>query len=174
MKLMSDSISQIAPALVTAQMAMSAAKKDSTNPYFKSKYADLNSVREASIPALNAAGIVALQPTVVVDGKKFVQTMLLHSSGEFISALTEILSVKDTSAQDQGSGISYARRYGLQSLVNIGSEDDDGQRATFGETKTSVKEQAKIVEEKTPVSAPAVSGNKSFRKPQPVSNGGDV
>lgn len=130
MKLTSDNIGSIAKALVSAQKEMGNAVKDSKNPFFKSSYADLNAVREAVIPACNAHGISVLQPTVIHEGKKFVQTVLLHESGEFISGLTEILSVKETDAQAQGSGISYARRYGLQSLANVGAEDDDGNSAS--------------------------------------------
>jgi hypothetical protein len=71
-----------------------------------------------------------LQPIVQVDGKNFVKTLLLHESGESIECLTEILFSKPNDAQAQGSGITYARRYGLQSLVNIGAEDDDGNKAS--------------------------------------------
>jgi len=119
----------IAKALIEAQKEMGNAKKDSVNPFFKSKYADLNSVREACIPALNAHGIAVLQPTVHIDGKNFVRTVLLHESGESFESLTEIIYNKQNDAQAQGSGISYARRYGLQSLVNVGAEDDDGNKA---------------------------------------------
>lgn len=171
MKLMSDSISQIATALVAAQAIMTSAKKDSTNPFFKSKYADLNAVREAVMPAFNENGIVILQPTVFVDGKKFVQTMLLHSSGEFLSGLTEILSAKELSAQDQGSGISYARRYGLQSIANVASEDDDGNSATFGKQSQSIRQEKPVAETK-PVTV--TGGSKSFRQPKPVAKGSDV
>ena len=82
------------------------------------------------MPALNSNGISVLQPTVQIDGKNFVQTILLHESGEFISSLTEIVYNKPNDAQAQGSGITYARRYGLQSLMNVGAEDDDGNKAS--------------------------------------------
>lgn len=129
MNLNSESLGKIATALVAAQATMGNAVKDSKNPFFKSNYADLNSIREAVLPAFNANGISVIQPTIVLEGKKYVQTILIHSSGEFISGLTEILSVKELDAQAQGSGISYARRYGLQSIANVGAEDDDGQGA---------------------------------------------
>ena len=70
-----------------------------------------------------------MQPIVQIDGKNFVKTLLLHESGESIEGLTEILFAKQNDPQAQGSGITYARRYGLQSLVNIGAEDDDGNKA---------------------------------------------
>ena len=119
----------IATALLKAQSEMSNPKKGATNPFFKSKYADLNSVREAAIPTLNANGISVLQPIVHVDGKNFVKTVLLHESGEMLESLTEIIYNKVNDAQAQGSGISYARRYALQSFVCVGADDDDGNSA---------------------------------------------
>ena len=120
----------IAVALLAAQSEMGNAKKGSENPYFKSKYADLNAIREVAIPVLNKHGIVVLQPTVHLDGKNFVKTLLLHESGESLESFTEILFAKPNDAQSQGSGITYARRYGLQSFVNIGADDDDGNYAS--------------------------------------------
>ncbi len=124
-----ENIAQIAHALVKAQSEMSNAKKGSANPFFKSKYADLNSIREAVLPVLNSHGISVLQPTCQLDGKNYVKTILLHESGEFLESYTEILFSKEKDAQAQGSGISYARRYGLQSFVCIGADDDDGNKA---------------------------------------------
>lgn len=120
---------QIATALLKAQSEMSNPKKGATNPFFKSKYADLNAIREAVIPILNANGISVLQPIVHVENKNFVKTILLHESGELMESLTEIIYNKVNDAQAQGSGISYARRYSLQSFVCVGADDDDGQKA---------------------------------------------
>jgi hypothetical protein len=120
---------QIATALLKAQTEMSNPKKGATNPFFKSRYADLNSIREAVIPVLNANGISVLQPIVHTENKNFVKTILLHESGEFMESLTEIVYNKVNDAQAQGSGISYARRYALQSFVCVGADDDDGQKA---------------------------------------------
>lgn len=119
----------IATALVKAQLEMSNPKKGNTNPFFKSKYADLNSVREAVLPVLNSHGIVVLQPIVNLEGKNYVKTVLMHESGELLESFTEIIYNKQNDAQAQGSGISYARRYGLQSFVCVGADDDDGQKA---------------------------------------------
>ena len=120
----------IATALLKAQTEMSNPKKDATNPFFKSKYADLNAVREAVIPILNNNGIVVLQPIKNIEGKNFVCTMLLHETGEMLESFTEIVYNKTNDAQAQGSGITYARRYGLQSFVCVGADDDDGNKAS--------------------------------------------
>jgi len=122
----SESILKLAPALLKVQREMGDAKKGTANTYFKSSYADLNSVRETALPVLNANGIACLQPTVEVNMKNFVETVLVHESGEWLSSLTEIKNSKGD-AQTEGSGISYARRYGLQSLLNIGAVDDDAE-----------------------------------------------
>lgn len=119
----------IATALLKAQSEMSNPKKGATNPFFKSKYADLNAIREAVLPTLNENGISVLQPIVHVDGKNFVKTILLHESGELLESITEIIYNKQNDAQAQGSGISYARRYALQSFVCVGADDDDGNKA---------------------------------------------
>lgn len=125
----SDSIAKISAALVKAQGEMGNAVKDSKNPFFKSKYADLNSVREACIPVLNKHGVSVLQPTSVLDGKLYVETLLLHESGEYISGLYEVVVGKANDPQALGAAISYSRRYGLQSMVNIGADDDDAESA---------------------------------------------
>jgi hypothetical protein len=126
----SPTIAIVAAALVKAQKEMSNAKKDATNPFFKKNYADINSVREAVLPALNTHGISVIQPTCVIDGVDYVETILLHESGEFISSLTRIVVDKVNDAQRHGSGLSYARRYALSSITNIGTEDDDANAAT--------------------------------------------
>jgi len=125
----SETIIKLASALVKAQSEMGNAVKDANNPFFKSKYADLNSVREASLPILNKHGISVIQPTCVVDNINYVETILLHESGEYISSLTQIIAAKPNDAQSHGSGLSYARRYALQSICNIGAEDDDANKA---------------------------------------------
>ena len=142
---------EIAQAFLKAQSEMSNPIKGSANPFFKSKYADLNSVREAVIPTLNAHGIMVLQPMVSIDGKNYIKTMLLHESGETIEGLTEIIYAKQNDAQAQGSGITYARRYGLQSLVCVGADDDDGNAASQPQKKQS--------EPKQPEQKPVVAAN---------------
>jgi hypothetical protein len=129
----------IATALVKAQSEMSNPKKGNTNPFFKSKYADLNAVREAVIPILNENGISVLQPLIHKDGKNFVNTILLHESGELMESYTEIIYNKVNDAQAQGSGITYARRYGLQSFVCVGADDDDGNKASQPPQSKEVK-----------------------------------
>lgn len=125
----SDSIASIAPSLVKAQAEIKAALKDSTNPHFRSKYADLSSVVDAVKGPLLKYGICFLQGVHdAVDGVA-VETLLLHTSGEWISSTLRIPAVKQD-AQGYGSAITYGRRYGLQSMCGVPAEDDDGNAAT--------------------------------------------
>jgi hypothetical protein len=154
----------LALALLKAQKNMGVALKDAKNPFFKSKYADLNSVIDASLSVLNDAGIVVLQPTVVLEGKQYVETKLIHAeSGESISGYTEIVVKSATDAQQVGSGISYARRYGLQSLVVLKADDNDGETAVGrGDTKVV---SAPVVKEETKVVAAAKSAPVANKPP---------
>lgn len=122
-------MTKLSQALVKAQKEMGAALKDSKNPYFKSSYANYNSVRDAVLPPLNNNGIVALQPIVYIDGRSFVKTVLLHESGEAMESLTEIVCAKANDPQAWGAASSYAKRYALQSFICVGAEDDDAESA---------------------------------------------
>lgn len=121
---------QIAIALIKAQSEMADAKKNAKNPFLKNSYADLNAIREAVIPVLNDNKIAVLQPMIEINGEMYIKTLLLHESGETIESITKIVVSKQNDAQSQGSGITYARRYGLQSLLNVGAVDDDGNKAS--------------------------------------------
>lgn len=137
----------IAAAFLKAQTQMGNAKKDSKNPFFKSSYADLNSILGAVLPSLHENNISVIQPTVNIEGKNFVKTILLHESGETLEGFTEIVFSKINDAQAQGSGITYARRYGLQSICGIGAEDDDGNSASQKESAESKLKSAKSIDE---------------------------
>ena len=126
--------SGIAAALAKAQMAMGKARKDTTNTHFKSKYADLTSVMDACMPALNENGIAVYQPVRVEGGTTFVDTVLLHSSGETLQCSLPLVVGKND-MQGLGSAITYARRYGLMCMAGIAPEDDDGNAAVEGVQK---------------------------------------
>lgn len=127
----SESIKEIAAALLKAQCAIGAAKKSATNPHFKSRYADLPAVIEAVKPALNAEGIVFLQPVSGDSTGVTVTTRLQHVSGEWMEE-TLFIPVSVANPQAYGSAISYARRYSLQSFTGLPADDDDGNAASEG------------------------------------------
>lgn len=126
----SEGISNIAKALCKALPKVDAAKKDSTNPAFRSKYADLTSIVEAYKEELAQVGIVVMQPpSVGADGSALVTTILLHESGEWMASALSLKPVK-TDPQGMGSAITYARRYGAQGMLGITADDDDGNAAS--------------------------------------------
>ena len=117
-------------ALLAAQSEMRGAQKTATNPHFRSQYADLESVQKACFPQLHKYGIVVVQqPEEGTDGNYFVQTKFVHvESGDFVDNYVPILMTKQD-AQGYGSGLTYARRYGLMCLAGLAPTDDDGNAA---------------------------------------------
>ncbi len=104
------------------------AVKDNANPFFKSKYADLSSVWEACREALVDHGLAVIQTASTNEHGASVETMLCHSSGEWVSE-TLTLPLAKHDAQGIGSALTYARRYGLSAIVGVAPEDDDGEGA---------------------------------------------
>lgn len=140
----SDSIKELATALVKAQAKIKLALKDSSNPFFHSKYADLESVWGACRDALNSEGLAVAQTLDGVqqaDGNwtPALETILVHTSGEWIRGFQPLKpAVKETKEglktlddpQSVGSAITYARRYGLAAMVGVVQTDDDGNEAS--------------------------------------------
>lgn len=119
----------ISKALGLAQAKFHAAKKDSVNPHFRSNYADLSSVIEAIKGPMAEFGLAYLQPLSWESGGYFVETIILHSSGESLSLGKMRVPVPEAdslNAQKVGAAITYARRYHLSSALGISQEDDDG------------------------------------------------
>ena len=155
----SENIYNLSKSLCKAQKKFKTAIKKSVNPYFRSKYADYAEVLNCVKEALNEEGISILQP---IKGDS-VETVLIHESGEWISSLTKILMVPSfvknkqeeilhtyIKPQDYGSAVTYARRYGLSSLLAIDSdEDDDGNNANGNNnfTPTPIRRDSKKEQE---------------------------
>ena len=115
-------------ALAAAQAEMGKALKDTNNPHFKSKYADLSSVMDACMPALNKHGIAVFQPAYDDETGRYVKTILAHASGEMLECRVPLI-VSKNDMQGYGSAVTYARRYGLMGMAGIAPEDDDGHAA---------------------------------------------
>ena len=124
----SDSIKAIAPAIVAAQAELKAAPKDTTNPFFKSKYADLGGCMDTLRPVLAAHKLALIQSPSVGGEIVSVETTLLHDSGEWISCMLSC-HPKDNGPQSIGSAITYLRRYGLALPGLVTEADDDGNAA---------------------------------------------
>ena len=129
-------------ALAAAQAEMGKAVKDTENPHFKSKYADLASVMDACMPALNKNGIAVIQPFVTdeISGRA-VKTILIHESGETLECTIPLIFGKND-MQGLGSAMTYGRRYGLMAMAGIAPEDDDGNAAAASVKGQPVNHQA--------------------------------
>jgi hypothetical protein len=128
------------------QMECPKISKDANNPFFKgSKYATLPHILSIITPILKKNGLVIMQPVI----NNCVVTKLIHiDSGECIESVYEIKCKDDTNPQQLGSGVSYARRYSISSILNLNIDDDDDGNAATGNVATQSKAIAK--EELTP------------------------
>jgi hypothetical protein len=120
----------VSAALVKAQKQFGPALKSSTNPHFKSKYADLAACVEAVIEALNASGIALMQRTIECADGVTVETVFVHESGETLSSGPLHVPAAKHDPQGYGSALTYARRYSLMAACGIAPEDDDGNAGT--------------------------------------------
>jgi len=162
-EMMSDEIGQIALALSIAQGKFKPIERKSINPFFKSKYADLASIKDGVTEALSANKIAVFQLIQPDENTAIVDTILAHESGQWIKSTvslkpkkqikkeigkypdgnpkyeTETIDANDP--QSMGSAITYARRYGLSAILGIATEDEDDGNGASG-NKDDKKEPA--------------------------------
>jgi hypothetical protein len=158
----SESIASLAKALAAAQGKLRKAVKDSTNPHFRSRYADLESVIEAMREPFAAEGLSVVQLTV---GAELV-TIILHSSGEWIESAVPLLLLKND-MQGVGSALTYARRYGLAAACGISQTDHDGNDACPA-PKQSVKDINAEMVKRGAIEVPAPQLKSSIPCPRPA------
>lgn len=156
--LKSEQINELSAALAKAQGQIEGAKKSSSNPFFKSKYADLaecwNTCREAL--TANEISVIQMPEEINENGRLNITTMLAHSSGQYISS-TLTMTVTKLDPQAIGSAITYGRRYALAAMVGLAQEDDDGEKAMARQEKKDKKP----VE--SPINITSVSENGAVR-----------
>ena len=139
----SPDIAELSTALCKAQGAMTGAVKDSANPFFKSKYADLSAVWEDVRKPFAENGISVVQMPVGGVGSVSVVTQLTHSSGQWMrSKLTVVPNKLDP--QGIGSGITYARRYALAAMAGVYQIDDDGNAASQTSNSQAIDDSVKV------------------------------
>jgi hypothetical protein len=123
---------EIYSAFIAAQRSFAPALKTSTNPHFKSKYADLAACVEAVLDALNENGIGLMQRTFEDSTGVTIETVFIHTSGQHLEGGKLHVPASKQDAQGYGSALSYARRYSLMAACGIAPEDDDGNAASQG------------------------------------------
>lgn len=148
-------VKQVCAALVKAQRAFGPALKTSSNPHFRSRYADLSACVEAVIDALNENGIALIQRNIPCESGITIETVFVHESGEMLSSGPLHVPASKNDAQGYGSAQTYARRYSLMAACGIAPEDDDGNAASKLTPKTAekkAKSTAQEVADITPIS----------------------
>jgi hypothetical protein len=117
-------VAKLAEAMAKAQADMPNPPKDSVNPHFKSRYADLATVRDTVTPHLTKHGLAVIQLPCELDDHPALTTILTHTSGEWVETTIRLRPGK-LDPQGVGSALTYARRYALQSVCGVAAEDDD-------------------------------------------------
>jgi hypothetical protein len=151
----SDSIGKLAKALSIVQGKLRPAIKDAKNPFFKSNYADLNSVWDSCRQLLAENGLSIAQLNQVAENGVIVETVLMHESGEWISG-EMYLPLNKQDAQSVGSAVTYGRRYGLAAVVGIVADEDDDANAAQPQQRQQPNNVKPMPATKAP--APAVNG----------------
>lgn len=140
----SDDTSKLWPAFIKARGEFDPATKDGKNPHFRSTYATLQSVIDATQPALTANGLVQMQPIRITEnGDMVVQTYITHTSGQFIMSEYPVsVANSNNRSQAEGSAVTYARRYSLMAMLGLAPEDDDDGNANHGEYRRASSRQS--------------------------------
>jgi hypothetical protein len=134
----SESIVNLAAALTVAQGEFGPVAKNAENPHFRSKFADFQAILSAVVPILTKNNLAVSQHPCVHEGVDALETMLLHSSGEYLTS-TMLLHLDKPGMQALGSAITYSKRYALLAILGIGTfdEDDDGNAAQAHAERTT-------------------------------------
>jgi hypothetical protein len=158
-------------ALVAAIGELSNVPKTASNPYFKSKYAPLDAIVDATRPVLAKYGLAVMQQPLFMEGSAGVETTILHKDGHSTTT-TLLLPLKDQSPQGVGSAITYARRYALAAVLGLATEEDDDGNVGTGLSKadkiqanidSSRPAIAKVMDKKQEAPRPAPAATSTWR-----------
>lgn len=155
----SDSIIELTKALIAFQSELKPVPKDSINPFFHSKYADLSTIWESIRPLLVKHGFAVSQLPRIQDNQIILTTLLLHTSGEWLSSDLLVTPIKPNDPQAAGSALTYARRYALSALLGICSEEDDDAEAAVGRTEKTAAPAPAASKSQPSIMAPDKPGN---------------
>ena len=153
----SETIGKLALALSKAQAKITGALMDSSNPFFKSKYADLASVMDAIRIPFAENELAVTQLIEEKEGKHFLITMLMHSSGEFVRSSYPLVIKDLNNPQSIGSTVTYARRYNLAAVAGVAQIDDDGEAANNRIHEKPAEKEKKVLVNHAPVTKSEIS-----------------
>lgn len=146
---------ELIAALCKAQAKFSPAIKDAANPFFKSKYADLNAVWDACKQGISENELFVSQQTYTPEeNKTMLRTRVYHSSGGYIESEIQVVVAKQNDPQSFGSALTYFRRYSLAAILGIVVDDDD---AEAGMSRNDPKQQQKAPQHAVRQAAPVHS-----------------
>lgn len=131
MQMQTDNVAELAGAIVAVQRVIRTANKDTPNPFFKSRYADLAEIVDVLREPMAAAGLAYVQTTRIVGVATVLRTTIMHTSGQWIAGEYPLEPTKPRDPQALGSAMTYARRYALAAMMGVvADDDDDGNRAS--------------------------------------------
>lgn len=128
----SENITELVKALINIQPLLKPAIKDKTNPFFRSKYADLAGVWESCRDLLKDNKLAVSQVCGIDANGSYLETVLMHESGQWISGKYPLRAVKADDPQALGSAMTYARRYNLAAILGVVTDDDDDAEGAMG------------------------------------------
>ncbi len=128
-------------ALMAIQKEVGDLKKDASNPFFKSSYADLNQVLDMLKPLFIKHDFILAQMPDVIDGMSVLTTILFHKSGDELRSHAALVSKDPNDPQKLGSAITYMRRYSLISMFGLKAVDDDGNDASTTKKKADLHDE---------------------------------
>lgn len=142
----SEQTDKLFDALVSMQSELEPAPKDSENPHFRSKYANLSAIFSVSRPIMAKYGLGIIQANGrSPEGMARTSTRIIHKSNQWIESDLDLKSIKDD-PQAFGSAFTYGRRYSAQAMLGVIAEEDDDGNAASHKPKPAVKQ---AVEQKT-------------------------
>lgn len=169
---MNEGNKNIISALLKVQSELKNPQNTATNPFFRSKYAPLPDILKITRPLLTKHELLLMQNTgSFEDGTIYVQTELMHSSGEVIKSDKLGLKPDKNTPQGIGSAITYGRRYQLSAILGISSEDDDDGNSAEKSKKSQEKPTKKPKPTNKPKPITSAHSTKPKNKPDPLKNG---
>lgn len=143
--------------------------KSATNPFFKSKYADLPAVWHTIKDLMATNGLAVVNLNTIIEGVEYLETRIYHTSGEYLSSVSKLNPVKND-PQSVGSAITYMRRYALMSLLGLVADDDDDANAASGKNTNTPTKQAEKPKPPEPSEVEKAARDDAIERCKPIAD----